>query len=205
MTEFQTCKKAEVHDPASGQVIQAAVSIGVMDSLLVTLPKEYRHNSAEPIQIVFFDPAEGLVTCRCTLTAPLDTEDHKHRSYRCKVLERLSREQRREDIKIPVSTPVTVTFEGDSGTVEAPGTLRDLSAGGIYLETPLELKPGDQLFFYYYEAGGTLPLTVEVLRAEMRPDRYSRPVQGYGCRFVDLASVYELRLRGYIFKNSKRR
>ena len=205
MTEFLHCKKAEIRDPATGQIVPATVSFGAMESLLVTAPKEYHNNSAEPVQIVFYDPEQGLVTCRCSLTAPLDTPDRKHRSYRCKVLDRLSREQRREDVKIPITSEITVTVEKSDRTLEGPGTLRNLSAGGVYLETNLPLEPGDQVFFYFYEAGGTLPLTAEVLRAEIRPDRYSRPVKGYGCRFVDLASVYELRLRGYVFKEARHR
>ena len=203
MTAFFHCKKAEVFDKATGQSIAAAVSVGPMDSLLVTLPRSFKHSSADPVQVVFYDPVEGLVTCRCTLSAPLVTDDRQHCSYRCQVLDRLSQEQRREDIKVSLSAKVTVTLEAPDQTLEAPATIYNISAGGIYMVTDLDLQPGDQVFFYFHDAGGTIPLTAEVLRIETRPDRYSRPVKGYGCRFVDLAAMYELQLRGYVFKEAK--
>lgn len=204
MTEFLHCRKAEVFDKASGQTITAAVSIGPMDSLLVTLPRDFKNNSSEPVQIVFYDPLEGLVTCRCLLSAPLVTDDRQHRSFRCQVLDKLSQQQRREDVKISLTSKVTVTQETPERTLEAPGTIYNISAGGIYLVTSLNLKPGDQFFFYFHDAGGTIPLTAEVLRIEIRYDRYSRPVKGYGCRFVDLAPMYELQLRSFVFKEARR-
>ena len=203
MTEFSHCRKAEVFDKNKNQAVIAAVSMGPMDSLLVTLPRDFKASSASPVQIVFYDPMQGLVTCRCTLSAPLVTDDRQHCSYRCQVLDKLSQEQRREDIKISLTAKVTVTFEAPDRTLEAPATIHNLSAGGIYMVTDLKLKPGDQVFFYFHDAGGTIPLTAEVLRIETRPDRYSRPVKGYGCRFVDLAAMYELQLRGYVFKEAK--
>ncbi len=205
MTAFFHCKKAEVFDKATGQSIAAAVSVGPMDSLLVTLPRSFKHSSADPVQVVFYDPVEGLVTCRCTLSAPLITDDRQHCSYRCQVLDRLSQEQRREDIKIPLTSKVTVTLETPERTLEAPATIYNISAGGIYMAvTDLELNPGDQVSFYFHDAGGTIPLTAEVLRVEVRRDRYSRPVKGYGCQFVDLAAMYELQLRGFVFKEARR-
>lgn len=204
MTAFLHCRKAEVYDKANNKTIAAAVSVGPMDSLLVTLPRDFKHNTADPVQVVFYDPMDGLVTCRCTLTSPLVTDDRQHCSYRCQVLDRLSQEQRREDIKISLTSKVTVTLETPERTLEAPATIYNISAGGIYMVTELNLKPGDQVSFYFHDAGGTIPLTAEVLRIEIRYDRYSRPVKGYGCRFTDLASMYELQLRSYVFKEARR-
>ncbi|MCI9155867.1 MAG: PilZ domain-containing protein [Lawsonibacter sp.] len=204
MIPFLYCRKAELRGADGKESIPASVSIGAMDSLLVTLPRDYKHNSSQPVQITFFDPIEGLVTCRCLLTSPLVADDHRYRCFRCQVLEYLSRNQRREDIKISLTAKVTVTQELPDRTLEAPATLYNISAGGVYLVTDLKLKPGDQVSFYFHEAGGTIPLTAEVLRVETRPDRYSRPVVGYGCRFVDMASMYELQLRSYVFKEERR-
>lgn len=203
MMSFYYCKKAEIHDAAHDRTVPAAVSTGAMDSLLITVPRDYAHNTSEPVEILFYDPIQGLVTCRCLLTSPLNV-DRQHRSFRCQVLEVLSRDQRRQDIKISLTSKVTVTLERPDRTLEAPATLYNISAGGVYLVTDLELSPGDQVSFYFHDAGGTIPLTAEVLRVETRPDRYSRPVVGYGCQFVDMANMYELQLRSYVFKEEKR-
>ena len=137
------------------------------------------------------------------LTSPLNV-DRQNRSFRCQVLEIISRNQRRQDIKISLTSKVTVTLERPDRTLEAPATLYNISAGGVYLVTDLELKPGEQLSFYFHDAGGTIPLTAQVLRVETRPDRYSRPVVGYGCQFVDMANMYELQLRSFVFKEERR-
>lgn len=203
MMSFYYCKKAEIHDTANDCVIPVTVSTGAMNSLLITAPRDFKHTPSEPVEMVFYDPIQGLVTCRCLLTSPLNV-DRQHRSFRCQVLEILSRDQRRQDIKISLTAKVTITLERPDRTLEAPATLYNISAGGVYLVTDLELKPGDQLFFYFHDAGGTIPLTAEVLRIETRLDRYSRPVVGYGCKFVDMANMYDLQLRSYVFKEEKR-
>ena len=203
MVPFYYCKKAEIHDKKQERVVPAVVTIGAMDSLMLIVPRDYSHSSSEPVEIVFYDPIEGLVTCRCLLTSPLAV-DRQSRSFRCQVLEYLSRDQRREDIKISLTSKVTITLELPEGTIEAPAILYNISAGGVYLVTDVKLKPGDQVSFYFHDAGGTIPLTAEVLRIETRPDRYSRPVVGYGCQFVDMASMYELQLRSFVFKEERR-
>ena len=203
MLSFYYCKKAEIFDAANDRMVPAAVSTGAMDSLLITVSRDYVHKSGDPVEILFYDPIQGLATCRCMLTSPLNV-DRQNRSFRCQVLEIISRNQRRQDIKISLTSKVTVTLERPDRTLEAPATLYNISAGGVYLVTDLELKPGEQLSFYFHDAGGTIPLTAEVLRVETRPDRYSRPVVGYGCQFVDMANMYELQLRSFVFKEERR-
>ena len=99
MLSFYYCKKAEIFDAANERMVPAAVSTGAMDSLLITVSRDYVHKSGDPVEILFYDPIQGLVTCRCMLTSPLNV-DRQNRSFRCQVLEILSRDQRRQDIKI---------------------------------------------------------------------------------------------------------
>lgn len=204
MSMFFYCKNAELPHPITGAPVPAQVCTAPTGGLLVTAPRDPEFPLRVPVLIHFLDPIQGVVRCRCLLSSPLITDDHQSRSYRCEVLERLSQEQRREDIKISLTSKVTVTLETPERTLEAPATIYNISAGGIYMVTELNLKPGDQVSFYFHDAGGTIPLTAEVLRVEIRYDRYSRPVKGYGCQFVDLAAMYELQLRGYVFKEARR-
>ena len=56
------------------------------------------------------------------------------------------------------------------------------------------------------EAGVAVsPADGRVVRVETRPDRYSRPVVGYGCQFVDMANMYELQLRSFVFQQERMR
>ena len=120
--------------------------------------------------------------------------------YRCEVLETLSKQQRREDLKVAVSVPVQVRFDGRLW----PGTIANISAGGVLLMSPLTAHRGDTLHFQFNEAGDTIPLTAQVLRVELRPTQNGKLTYGYGCHFVDLKPGHESLLRNYVFQEERR-
>ena len=124
MLSFYYCKKAEIFDAANERMVPAAVSTGAMDSLLITVSRDYVHKSGDPVEILFYDPIQGLATCRCMLTSPLNV-DRQNRSFRCQVLEILSRDQRRQDIKISLTSKVTVTLEGAARQAALAGLGRE--------------------------------------------------------------------------------
>ena len=196
------CKKAELHLP-DGKAIPAKVSIGPIVGLIVAAAEKTAYQLVTPIEISFLDPIMGVVTCMCSLTAPLVDEDRTEYSYRCEILQQLSQDQRREDIKVPLAATVTIKLEGGTGA-EAQATLRNISAGGVYLITSLGAAVGSRLSFMFHGAGGSLPLTAQVLRVEQVTDRLGRPLFGYGCQFVHLASRYEAQLRSYVFSEERR-
>lgn len=105
------CKKAELHLP-DGKAIPAKVSIGPIGGLIVAAAEKPAYQLGTPIEISFFDPIMGVVTCMCSLTAPLVDEDRTEYSYRCEILQQLSQDQRREDIKVPLAATVTIKLEG---------------------------------------------------------------------------------------------
>ena len=199
MAMFSRCKKAELTDAATGETVTAGVSIGRLDSLMVAAPMTCKLDIDGPVEIKFLDSTLGVVTCRCKLTSPLLTSDKKFMVYRCQVLEQLSQDQRREDIKIPLTVKVQVNhpFSGKS----ASGVLRDISASGVYLITGLAVQKGEILTFTLPLDDATIPLTAEVLRAELWPKKEG---YGYGCRFVRLSPQHESQLRAYIFQEERR-
>lgn len=204
MMLFFHCKKAEILSEDGTPAAEAVVSIAATGGLLLTLPRDFTVELNAPVFIVFYDPIIGMVRCRCTLSSPLISDDHQACSYRCTVLERLHQEQRREDIKIPVSAKVTVTLKDPENPQEAPADLYNISAGGVYLLTTLQAKAGDLLSFLFRGPFGSIPLTARILRAEDRRDRYNRPIRGYGCRFVGLSTYQESQLRSFVFREEKR-
>lgn len=199
MAMFSRCKKAELTDPASGQTVSAGVSTGPLDSLILAVPPSCKIESGQPMEIRFLDPTLGVVTCRCKLSAPLAAGDKQFIAYRCHVLEHLSQNQRREDIKIPLTAQVRITHPG-SGLVTF-ANLCNISASGVYLVTTMAVRKGDALSFRLQTPDASIPLTAEILRAEARPDLGGI---GYGCRFVHLATQHETQLRAYIFQEERR-
>lgn len=198
MTQFFHCKKAEIPDPNGGRTLHAVVSNAPTGGLLLTLPRDIDLPLRAPIEVVFFDPIQGVVHCRCVLSAPVPSGEL--RSYRCEVLEQLSQNQRREDLKISLSNQVDVTLGG----THYQATIYNISASGVLLVSDLVAKVGDRLSFDFTKAGPPIPLVAEVLRVELRAGRYSRANYGYGCRFVNLNAQYEAQLRSYIFQEERR-
>lgn len=210
MEILKDCKKAEVFSIDGSFLSEAGVSIGPMGSILVTLPRSVDMEELNPCRVVFFDPLLGRLTCRCALSSPLPLPDRKQ-SLRCDILERLSQEQRREDVKISLEVKVMlhITHEpGDSVRVPAagwPATTRDISAGGIYLCTDLVLAEGRRIRFDFRETGETIPLTARILRVDDITERPSQPMYGYGCRFLNLQNRHENQIRNFVFQEERRR
>lgn len=194
MTPFSSCKKADILLPKPADPVQAAVTTDSTGGLLVSVPRGTECPLHTPVDIRFFDPILGVVRCRCRLSSPLVSGDT--RSFRCKVLERLTQIQRREDIKVPLSVAVYVDYEG----TRYPANIENISAGGVYLVSGLVAAVGDQLSFTFPKTDPPIPLTARILRAELRINQNGRSAYGYGCRFVDLNVSNESLLRAFVFQ-----
>lgn len=210
MEILKNCKKAEVFDLDGALRCEAGVSIGPMGGILLTLPRSIDCQSLGTCLVLFYDPTLGRLKCRCALSAPLPLPEEKQ-SLRCDILERLSQEQRREDVKVPVEARVmlhVVREPRDRLSVPAngwPATTRDISAGGVYLCTDLVLTEGRQVRFDFREAGIPIPLTAKILRVDDITERPSQPMYGYGCQFVGLQARQENQLRNFVFQEERRR
>ena len=198
MTPFLYCKKAEIPGGKGKPAIRAAVSHAPTGGLLVSLPRDSSYSSDVPVEMLFYDPVLGIVRCRCRLSAPVPSG--QLRVYRCQVMEQLSREQRREDLKITLSAPVRLMV-GDSIW---DATIHNISASGVLLVTSLPARKGDRLTFDFNRTETPVRLTAQVLRVELRPPVKGKMAYGYGCRFVDLKPQAEALLRSYVFQEERR-
>lgn len=195
---FQYCKKAELPGLCGGAPVKVEVTVGLKEGLLLEVPYEFNYPVRTPIEVDFLDPIMGTVTCLVELHSPLVTKGRIMRSYRCNILRRIQQQQRREDVKVPVSNVVFVKLNDEENETET--TLRNISAGGVLLETRLRALPGEYLNFTFQCDGLEIPLTAEVLRVEPQKDKQGKPLFGYGCRFIQLSSVHESALRSYVFR-----
>ena len=210
MIKLERCKKADIYDNKEQLLCEAQVNVTYLGEIFLYTPRSFDHHQQEDYPIVFFDPVMGLSTCRCRLTAPV--HQSQQTVFRCAILKEIAQVQRRNDIKVPLSIPVTitVTYMPDPTIARPegsyPATVGNISAGGVYLRSELEVEPGVHLDFEFDETGEPIFLTAEVLRAEEIPRR--RPKEkisfGYGCRFVDLSACFENRLRSYVFQEERR-
>lgn len=209
MEILRECKKAEVYNDGNTLICEAGVSVGPMGGVLLTVPRSLEVGDTDRFRVVFFDPSMGKLTCRCSLSAPLPLPEDKQ-SFRCEILDRLSQEQRREDLKVPVEAKVmlqVVKIPGDTVRIPAagwPATTKNISAGGVYLCTDLVLAEGRKVRFDFREAGAPIPLTARILRMDDITEQLNQPRYGYGCQFVELHSRYENQLRNFVFQEERR-
>jgi len=212
MEILEYCKKAEIFDKDNNLLCEAAVSLGPMGSLLLTVPRSLDYQAQDAFLILFLDPTLGKLTCRCALSSPLLLPDQMY-SLRCDILERVSQEQRRQDLKVPLKVPVGLEITihatrcpGDSVFVPDegwPARLMNLSAGGAYIQTDLVLAEGRQIWFDFRGAGAPLRLTASILRVEDLTVYPTKPLYGYGCKFVGLPARAESQLRSFVFREER--
>lgn len=209
MAMLDNCKKAEIFDDLGNMLCEAAVSCDPFGGLLVDVPDALDYKAQSLFHILFYDPSMGMVTCRCSLSAPLDLPGGK-RSLRCEVAEQLSQENRRQDVKVSLGAEVMIHVSrqpGDKVQVPpegVPAKILNISAGGVYLRTALALKEGRQLWFDFTQAGSVIPLRAQILRVEDATIWAQKPLYGYGCQFVDLPTRYESQLRSFVFREEMR-
>lgn len=199
----ERCDKADILNAAGEVLTQAAVGVLGEDNITLVVPWSFDRLKQDVFTVVFYDPVQGVVTCRCTFGTPRLLPEQRS-SLPCTVLEEVSSLQRRMDVKVPLSCSLEIEASGQgvSGTYQAQ--LVNISAGGIYLTTDVPVPEGTRFTFEFRETGTPMTLTAEVLRSESRTDRRGRMVFGYGCKFVHLASRDEAHLRSFVFQQERR-
>ena len=203
---FEKCKKADIYEKGGAMICQARVSVGHTGQILLVIPRAAAYKPNSPYRVVFYDPVLGRVTCRCRLSSSLPLPNSDLCSLRCEVLEQLAQDQRRQDVKVPLGENIllhAVFQPGDVGKIPeggSPATIVNISAGGIYLRTPLLLEKGRRVWFDYRINNENLTLSAQVLRAENASMNHNQILYGYGCRFINLLSRHESLLRSYIFQ-----
>ena len=122
------------------------------------------------------------------------------------IVETLKTLQRRMDVKVKTNIPVKIILLNDDDqikldpethrTVQHQAMLRDISAGGIMIDSEADLEVGQKIMFPFDK--GSSPILVNALVIREQP-----PSQGYrcyGCRFLNNNSGKESVIREYVFR-----
>ena len=202
------CKKVDILDEEDHILCSAEVDSGPLNSLLVVLPRSFDYSTQDSFKTRFYDPVQGLVLCRSQFSAPRLLSSTKV-SLRCTVIQGISQENRRNDLKIPISynTYATVLPKTGAGMIVSneiyPAELVNISAGGVYIKLPVLLFRYRKITFSFDADGKEVPLVAEILRVEDRSADSNQPMFGYGCRFVDLSSQHESILRSFVLRRER--
>ncbi|WP_097004726.1 PilZ domain-containing protein [Lacrimispora amygdalina] len=163
--------------------------------------------------IVFYDGIQGLVTCKCSLSARVkvvgtESGDIGRAIYKvpCRIDELIGVEQRRRDLKVRVSISSMLETSDEQGNViHLPAKIKDISAGGIGFESSEKLKE-NQIFSFSFETdAGDTRLKASVLWVKEVAENGEEPFYRYGSRYFDLSKYQESMVRKYTFQEQLKR
>lgn len=210
---FIECEKASVYSIGGDFIAEARVVDSHKHSLgLIFETTDMDKVSTESV-IVFYDGVQGLVTCRCRLSARVKVNGDEigetgNALYKvpCFIDELIGMEQRRHDLKVRVSLPVTLETADLAGKViHIAAKIKDISAGGIGFESDALLKQ-EQIFSFLFETDrGSDRFKASILWKRRISGENEPPCYRYGGRFFDMTSYQESMVRKFTFLEQLKR
>lgn len=149
-------------------------------------------------EVSFSDSIKGCIRTNCNIVIkrnPAYPGMDEAWMGECEILDVIEIVQRQQDIRVNLSLSVQFTSESESGS-KFFGTIRNLSAGGVFMVTPKPLTIGEELTFHYSFKGMERAFRVKVLWGKL----YTSSENGYGLKFLNLTEGAETEIRGYVFR-----
>lgn len=217
MKILKRCKTATIYDDEKNLLCQANVIVDKDETTKVSVSRGSseklqklfgNENQQKSVEVVFIEPVMGLFPCRCVLTEPYSIIEEVV-IYRCIILEQGEQIQRRNDIKVPVE--INLAMRTDSiagGIIELAnggylGTMKDISAGGVYIVSKMRMDVGARIDFKFEETKIPVDLSVEVLRVVEKKDDKGDILYGHGCRFIEMTRGKETQVRNFVFQKER--
>lgn len=200
---LRDCKKGMVFMPPDKTRVPADVVID--GERIVLYFKTYRMQDIRQLmQVDFYDLSQGLII---TVSEVLirRNPNYPNSSFPwigiCDIREVKRIVQRQHDVRVGIK--LEAMFEKENGSKNSFfATIRNISAGGMYIETAEELHSGDAI-----KVSLTFEKTVRELHlAPVWTKKANNGRFGYGLRFWRLSSGVEAEIRNYVFRliNAKR-
>ena len=206
---LRDCKKGMVHWPEGDRNIPVLVEKNGDEILLYF--KGYKFQDTRFVsEIDFYDLQKGRIVTLAEVVMrknPAFPESPYPWIGVCDIREVLRIVQRQNDVRVSVAMELPFVKEREKDDEEELhffGIIRNLSAGGIFMETNVPLKEDDIVRFHYRfdKMDRELKLVVVWIKAGEN-GRY-----GYGLRFLRMSLGEESEVRNHvfrlIFKNNKK-
>lgn len=206
---LRDCKKGMVHWPEGDRNIPVLVEKNGDEILLYF--KGYKFQDTRFVsEIDFYDLQKGMIVTLAEVVMRKNTafpESPYPWIGVCDIREVLRIVQRQNDVRVSVAMELPFVKEKEKDDEEELhffGIIRNLSAGGIFMETNVALKEDDIVRFHYRfdKMDRELKLVVVWIKAGEN-GRY-----GYGLRFLRMSLGEESEVRNHvfrlIFKNNKK-
>lgn len=205
---FNECEKACIYSLEGVFLAEVRVVDSDKDCMGLIFEEEDMDKLDTETVIVFYDSFQGLVTCKCSLSGRVkisgnETGDFGRAIYKvpCKINELVGVEQRRRDLKVRVSIPVKLeTTDAQGKVIHVKAKIKDISAGGVGLESETELKENQLFSFVFKTDAGSTRLKGSVLWVKRLTEEDEPPYYRYGSRYFDLNSYEESMVRKFTFQ-----
>jgi len=210
---LRECDKACIYSFDGVFLAEVKVVDSEKDNMALIFEEEDMDKVNTESVIVFYDGIQGLVTCKCSLSARVkvvgtETGDLGRAIYKvpCRIDELIGVEQRRIDLKVRVSIPVMLETADELGKViHLPAKLKDISAGGLGFESLEKLKE-NQIFSFMFETdAGDIRLKASVLWVREVTENGEEPFYRYGSRYFGLSAYQESMVRKFTFQEQLKR
>lgn len=210
---FNECEKACIYTLDGDYIAEVKVMDSDKDSMGLLFEEQDIEKVKTETVIVFYDGIQGLVTCKCRLSARVKLSGREkgvtgRAVYKvpCKIDELLGVEQRRRDLKVRVSFPILLeTSDADGKITHIAAKVRDVSAGGIGLESAQKMEAQQSFSFLFDTDAGCTRLKATVLWGKKLSYEDEPPYYRYGCRFIDLTVYQESMVRKFTFQEQLRK
>lgn len=202
MPWYERCKKASINDLNHNFICDVKIE-SFHEEITIIFPEGFEDETLEKVYVTFYDKVRGLVTDLCRLYKYKHLENNM--TAKCILQEEVNVVQRRNDLKIPQNTSVMIhTKDKEEGTVDIKVTIKDLSAGGVFIVlSDHSLKIGQTFTFTFDKTKMPISLECEVLRSQAYKGitaEGKKVTEGYGCKFKNLSERIESEIRSYVFK-----
>ncbi|WP_367569197.1 PilZ domain-containing protein [Lacrimispora sp.] len=210
---FNECEKACIYSLNGVFLAEVRVVDAHSDSIGLIFEEEDMDKVNIDSVVVFYDGIQGLVTCKCSLSARVKITGEEvgeigSAIYKvpCHIDEMMGTEQRRRDLKVKVSFPIIMEIaDPDGKVIQVDAKIKDVSAGGIGFESKHQLMV-DQIYSFLFDTDtGCTRLKGQVLWAERLSKEEEKPYFRYGSRFFDMTTYQESLVRKFTFQEQLKR
>ena len=193
--KLRDCDACLVYGTDNKPLARARVEVG-KDGQIRLYFSTYRLKSIRyQTYVDFYDTQQGLIRCYCELVIRKNAQANRVNEpwlADCDILDVDSIFQRQKDLRVRVHIVTDFTLESGEHFI---GTIRNISAGGIFLVTSQAVKTGEIFRFSHRFDKELCQIRARIIRARGA----AAGGFGYGCQFIDLSSELEATIRKFVF------
>ena len=193
--KFRDCESCLVYGTDNKPLSRARVETGNDETVRLYFSNYKLRSVRFQTFVDFYDMQQGLIRCYCELVIRKNAQENRINEpwmADCEILEISDVFQRQKDLRVRVH--ISTEFTLSSGSFFT-GTIRNISAGGIYVVTSQAIKTGEKFFFTHRFEKDLCQVSAKILRVK----RAATGGFGYGCQFVNLSSETEATIRKFVF------